>query len=321
MADKNFEVRKGLTVANDVIITSGANVGIGNTAPVHKLTVQGPVYVSGNLTIISGLIANGIMGSAGQVLASNGTALYWNTISSSIPGSNTNILFNDSGTSGASNGFIFNKTTNTALLANCFVVGDNTSPSSTMRAQFDLGSGTKYVGIQGSNAGIRIYQSSGDGAAFIQAMDATLGVSNKDLYLAGNNLVLSYNGITERLKANGVGVYITGSVSDAAANVVSQTLTDAATINWDLSGGRIGFLTISGTGRTMAAPTNMKIGTYILNVIQDGAGNKTITTWNSVFKWSAGVAPTLSTAANTRDIFSFVCDGTNLYGTFIPDVR
>jgi hypothetical protein len=70
----------------------------------------------------------------------------------------------------------------------------------------------------------------------------------------------------------------------------------------------------------MAAPTNLKVGTYILNVIQDGTGSRTIT-WNSVFKWTAAVAPPLTTAANRRDVFSFFSDGTNLYGSFLPDVR
>ena len=67
----------------------------------------------------------------------------------------------------------------------------------------------------------------------------------------------------------------------------------------------------------MAAPTNLKVGTYILHILQDGTGNRTITTWNSVYKWPANVAPVLSTAANSRDIVSFICDGTNMYGSYI----
>ena len=78
---------------------------------------------------------------------------------------------------------------------------------------------------------------------------------------------------------------------------------------------------LGAAGRTMGAPTNLKVGTYILHVVQDSGGSKTITTWNSVFKWPAGVAPTLTTTANARDLFSFVSDGTNLYGSFLPDVK
>ena len=65
----------------------------------------------------------------------------------------------------------------------------------------------------------------------------------------------------------------------------------------------------------MAAPTNLKDGaTYILRVIQDATGTRTIT-WNSVFKWPGGTAPTLSTGNGAIDIITFVSDGTNLYGT------
>lgn len=112
---------------------------------------------------------------------------------------------------------------------------------------------------------------------------------------------------------------VVGTVSIAKASVLSQTLTDAATISWDTSLGQVATVTLGGA-RTMAAPTNLKVGTYILHVIQDGSGGRTLT-WNSVFKWPAGVAPTLTSTAGRRDLFSFVSDGTNLYGSFLPDVR
>jgi len=112
----------------------------------------------------------------------------------------------------------------------------------------------------------------------------------------------------------------TGTVN-MNANNASQTLTDAATIAWDVSLGQIATVTLTAAGRTMGAPTNLKVGTYILHVVQDATGSRTITTWNSVFKWPMGVAPVLTTTASARDLFSFVCDGTNLYGSFLPDVK
>ncbi len=112
---------------------------------------------------------------------------------------------------------------------------------------------------------------------------------------------------------------VVGTVNISKANVLNQTLADGATINWNTALGAVATVTLGGN-RTMAAPTNLKVGTYILHVIQDGAGGRTLT-WNSVFKWPAGVAPTLTSTANRRDLFSFVCDGTNLYGSYLPDVR
>jgi len=155
--------------------------------------------------------------------------------------------------------------------------------------------------------------------------------SNSFIYSpAANTLVFGTSFVEDvRIDASGnVGIATTspvakldvsGSFSDAKANNLSQTLTDAATISWDASLGRVATITLGGS-RTIAAPTNLRVGTYILHVIQGGTGSYTIT-WNSVFKWTAAVPPTLSTAVGRRDVFSFVSDGTNLYGAMIPDVR
>jgi hypothetical protein len=62
----------------------------------------------------------------------------------------------------------------------------------------------------------------------------------------------------------------------------------------------------------MGAPTGLvNGGFYALAVIQN-AGSNTLT-WNSVFKWQGGTAPTLSTGASAKDYFVFRSDGTNLY--------
>lgn len=112
---------------------------------------------------------------------------------------------------------------------------------------------------------------------------------------------------------------VRGTFTVASANVLSQSLTDAATVNWDTALGQVATLSLGGN-RTFAAPTNLKIGTLILHVIQDATGGRTLT-WNSIFKWPGGAAPVLTTTGNSRDVFSFISDGTNLYGTYIPDVK
>jgi len=112
---------------------------------------------------------------------------------------------------------------------------------------------------------------------------------------------------------------VVGTVNTSKANTLSQTLTDGVTVSWDTSLGQIATVTLAGN-RTIAAPTNLKVSTYLLHVIQDATGSRTLT-WNSIFKWPAGTAPPLTTTANARDIFSFVSDGTNLYGSFLPNVK
>jgi hypothetical protein len=53
-------------------------------------------------------------------------------------------------------------------------------------------------------------------------------------------------------------------------------------------------------------------GFYALIIIQDGTGSRTAT-FNSVFKFTGGTAPTLTTTAAARDILLFQSNGTNLY--------
>ena len=124
--------------------------------------------------------------------------------------------------------------------------------------------------------------------------------------------------VTQNLTVSGNSTF-NGTVSTATANIKSQNLSDAATVTWDTSAGQIATVTLGGN-RTIGAPSNLKIGTYILHIYQDGTGGRTAT-WNAIFKWTAGVAPPLSTAAGAHDVFSFVSDGTYLYGSFMPDVR
>ena len=98
----------------------------------------------------------------------------------------------------------------------------------------------------------------------------------------------------------------------ATQNFNATTLSDGSTVAWDTSANQVTSVTLGGN-RTFGAPTNQKDGgVYVLIVIQDSTGSRTIT-WNSVFKWVGATAPILSTAASSRDQFVFVSNGTNLY--------
>ncbi len=109
--------------------------------------------------------------------------------------------------------------------------------------------------------------------------------------------------------------------SAAIANVFTgqqafarATLTDAATIAWNLNTQQKAKVTL-GANRTLGAPTNMvNGGEYSLIVVQDGTGGRTLA-YNAVFKWSGG-APVLSTAIGAIDVLFFESDGTNMYGTY-----
>ena len=85
----------------------------------------------------------------------------------------------------------------------------------------------------------------------------------------------------------------------AAQRGTVTTLTDAATITPDFSASNNFTLTLGGTGRTLANPTNITAGqSGVIVIQQDGTGSRTITSYGSNFKFAGGTAPTLSTGAN-----------------------
>ena len=93
----------------------------------------------------------------------------------------------------------------------------------------------------------------------------------------------------------------------------AQTLTDGASIAWDVDSGVFATVTLGGN-RTLANPTNLgSSGTLILKVVQDGTGSRTLA-FGANYLWPRGSAPTLSAGADAVDILVFVTDGTYLYG-------
>lgn len=95
------------------------------------------------------------------------------------------------------------------------------------------------------------------------------------------------------------------------------TLTDQATILWSGTDGDLAMVTL-GANRTMGTPTNVYPGQVLrLIVTQDGTGSR-LMTWNGVFRWPAGTAPTLTTTAGRSDLLTFVCDQVSAASTSSP---
>ncbi|MFM8269096.1 MAG: hypothetical protein ACKN9V_02820 [Pseudomonadota bacterium] len=115
-------------------------------------------------------------------------------------------------------------------------------------------------------------------------------------------------------------VDVSGTFNTSKANVVSQTLTETSPLVWNTVSGRVATLSLTGN-ITINNPINLKVGTYVLIVINTSDGTKNITWAGDKFKWTAGVTPPASNANNARDIYSFIYDGTYMYGAQIPDIR
>ena len=84
----------------------------------------------------------------------------------------------------------------------------------------------------------------------------------------------------------------------SAAGLV--TLADAATISVDMSTFINATVTLAGN-RTLASPTNEKVGqSGVIYIVQDATGSRTLA-YGSEWKFAGGTAPVLSTAANAVD--------------------
>jgi len=113
-----------------------------------------------------------------------------------------------------------------------------------------------------------------------------------------------------------------GSITISMAfNPTVQTLSDAATITWNVTNGGNGQVTLGSTGRTLSITNPVAGYTYTVRIIQGSGGSKTITTWPTGTRWTGGTTPTLSTTAGQMDIVSLYYDGSNYYGTFLPNMN
>jgi len=99
------------------------------------------------------------------------------------------------------------------------------------------------------------------------------------------------------------------TVSGSVANV-EDTLTDGATITWNVIDSPVAKVTLGGN-RTLSAPsgTTPIAGQFVsLLAIQDGTGGRTIT-WNAAYEFAADTAPTLTATASLGDLFTFRYNG------------
>lgn len=93
------------------------------------------------------------------------------------------------------------------------------------------------------------------------------------------------------------------------------TATDGATVTFDLATGHIQQVTLGGN-RTLAISNEQAGQAFILRLIQDGTGTRTVT-WFSTVNWAGGVEPTLTATLDKSDWFGFICTAADTYSGFI----
>lgn len=114
---------------------------------------------------------------------------------------------------------------------------------------------------------------------------------------------------------------LAGAQTFTGAKTMAQTIqtitaaTDASTVTFDLSLGNIHTVTLGGN-RTLALSNASTGQCFILRLLQDGTGSRTVT-WFTTIKWPDATAPTLTTTASKADVFGFICTGSGTYDAFI----
>lgn len=322
MVDKTFKIVDGLAVNGSLLVAVNGTVGVNTASPnatLHIAANDGIQVPVGNTaqrpnTNVGIFRYNSELGKFEGY--ASGTWIGFGV--QAAPGLNVQVVFNDSTNLGASAGFTFDKTTNNVFIANALSLAIISSGNST--ANLFANSTTLTIANSTSTT---IHSSLGiqvGSNVVINSIMSFIGNSTVNAFM--NSSTLSIQGGT----ANGIGVgnnnllKLDATGNAPSVNVLSQTLTDGATVNWNMSSGVIATLTLTGNNHAIAAPSPMRIGSAILHLFQDTTAGRVVS-WNSVYKWPGGVAPVLSPGANKHDIISFVCDGASLFGTYMNDVR
>jgi len=126
-----------------------------------------------------------------------------------------------------------------------------------------------------------------------------------DLIILDGNLGIGTSSPSEKLEVNNTMVF---------TSEYNAGLSSPYTVDWGNGNNQI--ITLDTVGSTVNF-TNMVGGVskVLLRVVQDGTGNRTVTTWDTDIKWPGGTAPTLSTGVSAIDIISCYWNGTNYFCT------
>jgi len=268
-------------LANDADTLNIGNVITGDL-------VTGNINVSGNINIPTGsnFTINGVAigGGVTSVNTQTGAVVLTTADISEV----TNLYYTDTRVSA-----------NTDVSANTAKVGITTTQASAITAN------TAKVGITTTQASDITANNAKVGITTTQANDITANNLKVGVTTQISNVV---EDTTPQL----------GGQLDAQANSIGftrQTYTGVVgTTNIDLTKGQKYTFTFGAGNETLTFTAPAKDGTFLLNIIQDSVGGRTIT-WPTIVKWSGGgTIPTLTTTAGARD--KVVLDWDSIVGQY-----
>ena len=296
--------------------------------------------IAANATITS-LVANGSAGSNGQVLVTNGTAIYWGTGTS---GSNTYVQFNDSGVANGVAGFTFDKVSNTLSVGNLVsspvitsntasITGNNISSNPTTGAltvagglgvagrintgDLAAGNDSVYSSLTGTTlATINVFATSTVNAAVLSVGGwviannggvYTSGIVNADILAVGTNFRANTTRVTV---GSGVGFSANGSLG--SANQVLRS--NGTSIYWDDDVGDISAIT-AGNGLSGGGTTgDITVSLLANNGLIANSSGSFVDPANGVYVDASGVGVLANNGivSNSSGTFAKSANGTNV---------
>jgi hypothetical protein len=144
----------------------------------------------------------------------------------------------------------------------------------------------------------------------VEALEAKVGADSSAVTTSHD---YKLSAVTSTAKAvSTAGTQTVGGTKTFAQTVQTVTnATDGATVTFDLSLGNVHTVTLGGN-RTLAISNEVTGQCFIIELLQDGTGSRTVT-WFSTLSWAGGTAPTLTTTASKKDIFGFRCTASGTY--------
>lgn len=197
-------------------------------------------------------------------------------------------------------------------------VADVSGLQPALDGKASLNADVTFAAINYGTAGARIYPAGGSGSALV-LRSGTPGAYKFIIFDETGNAAIDgafWNGSsrtwdTTSLPMATAAQYRAGTSGNLAltpaqvwAAAALVTLTQAATIPVDMSAG-INFTTTMTGNRTLGTPSNAKPGqSGVIEILQDGTGGRTLA-FASGWVFAGGTPPTLSTAANARDVLAY----------------
>lgn len=280
--DAGMEIMRGTSAnvqflwdeTNDRWSTNGQPLAVSSLIP------------SSNITLGSaGLSANGGLGTAGQVLHSNGTAAYW-----AADDGITSLV--------AANGLNGGTITSTGTLS---VLGGSTLTVNSIGTHVNSALSITSLTLAGAASGITTLAAGNTTITGFANVTSTLQVAG--ITTLNANVVMANN------------VLSNPKFTSYKETVVSNTIT-TSTHTIDLSLSNVFDLTLANAAITLSFSNPPASGTgysFTLYCKQDATGSRVIT-WPATVKYPNASTPTMSTGANKIDIFSFfTLDGGTVY--------